>query len=45
MSYLLKSSDKIKFFRPDILTLPVPEKFKNSIFEILIIPQSLNINN
>ena len=27
------------------LTLPVPEKLKNLIFEIPIIPQNLNINN
>ena len=27
------------------LTLSVPEKLKNSIFEIPIIPQTLNINN
>ena len=35
---LLKISDKINF------TLSVPEKRKNSIFEIPIIPQALNIN-
>ena len=28
-----------------LLTLPVQEKLKNSIFEILIIPQTLKINN
>ena len=27
------------------LTLSVPEKLKNSIFEIPIIPQTLNINS
>ena len=31
----------LKFY----LTLSVLEKLKNSIFEILIIPQTLNINN
>ena len=35
---LLKISDKINF------TLSVLEKRKNSIFEIPIIPQALNIN-
>ena len=28
-----------------ILCLSVPEKFKNSIFEIPVIPQTLNISN
>ena len=28
-----------------ILTLSVPEKLKNLLFEIPIIPQTLNINN
>ena len=28
-----------------ILTLPVPEKLKKSFYEMLIIPQTLSINN
>ena len=34
-----------QFFFSFCLTLPVPEKFKNLIFEIPIITQTLNINN
>ena len=36
---------KIQIFQILTLTLSIPEKFKNSIFEIPIIPQTLNINN
>ena len=33
------------FPRKNNLALSVPEKLENSIFEMLIIPQTLNINN
>ena len=36
---------KLKFDSLETITLSVPKKLKNSIFEIPIIPQTLNINN
>ena len=45
IKYQCKLSQVNVFILNGLLTLSLPEKLKNSIFEMPIIPQILNINN
>ena len=45
IKYQCKLSQVNVFILHGLLTLSLPEKLKNSIFEMSIIPQILNINN